>query len=157
MLAQDTLQHSFVIIGGEATSNQANIELTVSYSIGQIFVTYHEFDGFEIAEGVQSAEHRDPLPPPPSNFDIVLYPNSIPFYQSTTKLEIRSVNVNKGLGYTLRELNGAIVMRKEIGIDLGFIEGSITEVNIENRAKGIYVIQVWDGDKILKSLRFIRE
>jgi inner membrane protein involved in colicin E2 resistance len=48
-------------------------------------------------------------------------------------------------------------MRKEIGIDLGFIEGSITEVNIENRAKGIYVIQVWDGDKILKSLRFIRE
>lgn len=140
------LHHSINATGGEI----AGKEISVSYSIGQVNYLSYEGDSSHVTEGVQQPliiSIRSIIPEKEEeSFTMAAYPNPVTNYFIIEA----SAYTNRSLKYHLTDLNGNFI--KE-----GRIEDPGATVDISGLAVAVYVINITDNNRHIKTFRIIKK
>ena len=137
-------QQSAAVSGGQATGSGG----TVSFSIGQVAYTSATGSGGTITQGVQQPLEIVTLGI--DNFpEIVL---SMSVYPNPTTA---SINLNVGsLNFENLQYNLIDFLGKEI--QSSKIINAVTQIQMENLPKAIYLLNIWDKNKTLKTFKIIK-
>ncbi|OYU82072.1 MAG: hypothetical protein CFE23_01875 [Flavobacterium sp. BFFFF1] len=135
-------QQSTVASGGSATGSGG----TVSYSVGQI--SYKSPEGNLISDGVQQPyeiialgtdEHPD--------LQLLAYPNPV-----TNILKLKNTDPKVAvLSYSLTDISGKILIQAQNA------DSTETTVSMQDYPAGIYLLQVFNQDKIVKTFKIIKK
>jgi hypothetical protein len=138
-----TAQTSFNAAGG----NVKNAGVTLSYSIGQVFyetnilnegvqLPYHimEIVGIDDLEGIY--------------LNIIAYPNPTSDYLEL-KFETNEFDF-KNVQYQITDINGHQLKSEKI-------ESFQTNISMENRLKGVYILEVKLKNKTIKTFKIVKE
>lgn len=145
VLAKANAQQATLSAGGTATGSGGS----VSYSIGQIDYVTATGTGGTATQGVQqpfeivtlSGEEFTEI-----TLQMVVYPNPT---SSFVNLKIDNYNY-QDLNYQIIDLNGREIANQKI-------TSSETSINLENLPNAIYLLQVNDNNKTLKTFKIIKK
>jgi hypothetical protein len=138
-------QQSVNAAGGDATGDGGS----VSYTIGQIDFTCYEGAGGTVNQGVQQLnELSDYLSNnfPTLNLEMVIYPNP-----TTDLINLKIENYESDyLSYALFDMQGRQVSTNKITQDE-------TQIQMKNLASAVYLLNVFDKNKTLKTFKIIKK
>lgn len=137
-------QQANVTSGGNATGTGG----TSSYSVGQIAYTTITGAGGWINQGVQQPYEFFTLGNddfPEIQLTMTVYPNPT---TSLIKLNIQNYGL-ENLNYELFDINGRQIQKQKI-------TSTETPIQLENLASAIYMLQVLDKNKLLKTFKIIK-
>ena len=136
-------QSSLNAAGGDASSGTGS----VSYSIGQLFVSSNSGSGYTSNEGVQqpyeilvSVEEEVDNP----QFECNAFPNPAKNYL------IIETNINNNISFELFDLNGRLLKREDI-------RSNITKLNIVDLKPSVYYLRIKNSSEIIKSFKIIKD
>ncbi|MCR4560273.1 MAG: T9SS type A sorting domain-containing protein [Bacteroidales bacterium] len=125
--------------GGEARGSG-----TMSYSVGLPF-----YEGGTITAGVQHAykitELKTSISDVFSAVDITVYPNPV----TDKVIMCMTSQMFNGMCYIVTDNNGRTVKS-------ALIESDITEINMSNLATNIYFLQVYSGNRRVKTFKILK-
>ncbi len=138
-------QQSTVIAGKDITGNGG----TVSFSIGQQFYSHFESNTGKITEGLQQSIEVITLDNPEFtaiDLKAVVYPNP-----TVDRIELTLKNLElDNITYALYDIQGRFIEKAKVGQQQ-------LQINLQNQAAGIYLLNVNQGNKKLKSFKIIKK
>ncbi|WP_459210762.1 T9SS type A sorting domain-containing protein [Aquimarina rhabdastrellae] len=138
-------QQSTVIAGKDITGNGG----TVSFSIGQQFYSHFESNTGKITEGLQQSIEVITLDNPEFtaiDLKAVVYPNP-----TVDKIELTLKNLElDNITYALYDIQGRFIEKAKVGQQQ-------LQINLQNQGAGIYLLNVNQGNKKLKSFKIIKK
>lgn len=144
---QSDFMETIVASGNNATGSSG----TVAYSIGQVFYTYIGSDAvYNVAQGIQHQEKDGNLGTPEVDkptAEIFVFPNpTIDFVNiSMTGLELESGHRS----YKLYDIQGRLLKQNAIN-------QTEAQVSFSYLSPSVYILVVYNDNKILKSFKIIK-
>jgi hypothetical protein len=138
-------QNAIVASGGNSIGSNGNI----SYSIGQVIYTTNIGSNASISQGVQQPfEIQTLLGAENFNIDLHLsvYPNPTANWLT---LDIKNIS-RDNLQYQLFDLNGKLIISDSI-------KSQITTFQLENYPTSIYLLQILENNKKIKTYKIIKK
>lgn len=138
-------QESIVGTGGNTSESNGS----VSYSIGQIAYTSNESSAGSITQGVQQPYEILTLSGAEiTNIELLfsVYPNPTTSFVTLKILEIELTQ----LSFTLFDLQGKLLYERKVA-------QSSTSIDLESYESGIYILNILDQNKLLKSFKIIKK
>lgn len=140
-------QEALLSSGGDATGAGG----AAAYSVGQIAYSHYNADLGQVTQGVQQSYlvimvgSSGPLP----DISVSMYPN--PVKAGTTILwEDSSIGIGTGtFSFTLCDIYGKLLAREKI-------TGQLTNVSFEDFPEGVYVLQVFNTNILIKTFKVIK-
>lgn len=139
---------TFIASGTDASGASGS----VTYSIGQVFYTYMAESSYNVAQGVQQGNSGDRSlivknPTAESKVDVLIYPNpTVDFVNITIDAD---ESFEQQRSYRLYDLQGRLLKQQAISQD-------DSQVNLLAYRSGIYILQVLDNSKILKTFKILK-
>jgi len=138
-------QQSVNAAGGEASGDEGS----VSYTIGQIDFTCYEGSGGSVSQGVQQFNELSEFLKndfPTINLEMVIYPNP-----TTDLINLKIENYDSDyLSYALFDMQGRQIETKKI-------TQNETQILMKNLASAVYLLNVFDKNKTLKTFKIIKK
>lgn len=137
-------QNAIVSSGGNASGSGGS----VSYSVGQVVYTNAAGTNGAVNQGIQQPIEILTLGTdnfPDISLAITVYPNPV-----TSSVILKSGNTDlKNAEYILSDMNGKQIARQKI-------TNSETRISMENLKVAIYLLNVMNGNKVLKTFKIIK-
>jgi hypothetical protein len=136
-------QNSVIVAGGDAIGTGGK----VSYSIGQIAYTYASGTNGSVNQGVQQPFEISTLGIddfPNITLEMTVYPNP-----TTNFVSLKISELSNNLSFQLFDISGKLISNKKIS-DLE------TQISFDNLNAAIYLIQIIDNNKTIKTFKIIK-
>lgn len=143
VLSTGYAQQASTASGGDASGSGG----FVAYSVGQIIYTTHVGTTGSVAQGVQQAYEisiTSGLNEAGVNINLSAYPNP-----TTNYLMLQIDNSDIALSYQLFDMRGQLLESKPVTVN-------ITNIEMEQFAKGAYFLKVSQNSKEIKSFKIIK-
>lgn len=137
-------QESITASGGNATGSGGS----ASYSVGQVAYAYATGSNGSVSQGVQQPFEIFTLGVddfPAITLMMMVYPNPV---TSLANLKIENL-ATENLEYQLYDLQGKLLSNRKITQDE-------TQINMESLASAIYLLKIFDSNKLIKTFKIIK-
>lgn len=144
--SSDNLMETIITSGSNATGSSG----TVAYSIGQVFYTYIGAESAYVAQGIQQQEKDENLGTPEveePKTEMFVYPNPTADF---VNISMSGLDLESGQrSYRLYDIQARLLQQNTIN-------GTDTQVSLNNLSPSIYILVVYVDNKILKSFKIIK-
>jgi hypothetical protein len=153
-IAQNAQSNTNTIMGTIITAGKDAIGSsgTVSYSIGQLFYTYIGQSVYNVAQGIQHQELYktgssivNSIEP---KVEVLVFPNPTTDFVT---INTKGLEFEKGKQfYQLYDIQGRILKQNRIN-------QNETQINLNNLTASIYLLKVYDNNKVLKTFKILKK
>jgi hypothetical protein len=134
--------------GNDATGSSG----TVTYSIGQIFYTYIGQSVYNVAQGIQHEEISQTLATKGNavepKTEIFIFPNPTTDFVNINMEGFESENGTRS--YQLYDYQGRLLKQNTIN-------QAETQINLSDLSSSIYILTVYNNNKVLKTFKILKK
>ncbi|QBN19616.1 T9SS type A sorting domain-containing protein [Flavobacterium nackdongense] len=145
-ITNDTME-TFISSG----ENAAGTAGSVTYSIGQVFYTYIGESVYNVTQGIQQEEAITTLSSEENSIqprtEIFIFPNPTTDYININMDGYEPQSTRQA--YQLYDLQGRLIKQETIS-------QSETQIDVTNLSSAIYLLQVYNENKILKTFKIVK-
>ncbi len=129
-----------------AGNTSSNSEASICWTLGECFTGNHEGSLITVSHGFLIIETSVNISNTLAEFDVLVYPNP---FSDNIFLRIENLK-SKNLSYSFHDLKGELLIHRNI-------KTSISEIKLKEYSPSIYILNVLEDNKIIRSFKIIKK